>query len=65
MTNATFALLYAWAGLWCALIAWRLPDAPRNWLARALGSVVIGIMWPTSLPLHFYFDIPKRRETQS
>lgn len=58
MINALI-VLYLWASLWCALIAARLPEAPRNEIGRAIGSVIIGIMWPVTLPMHLLDIKPK------
>jgi len=47
---------YFWVSLWLAVIAAKHPDAPKNLVGRFLGSVVIGIIWPITLPFHAILD---------
>jgi hypothetical protein len=45
--------IYLWAAFWSAMIAWTLPEAPRNKpILCVFGCVFIGIMWPITLPMH-------------
>lgn len=49
--------LYVWPAIWCGMIAWRLPEAPPEFLCRFFGSMFLGLMWPVSLPMHWAYDI--------
>lgn len=51
-------IFYIWAALWVALIAIRLPDAPKGTTARVSGAIVIGAFWPITLPMHLS-DYPR------
>jgi len=50
-------LFYGWAAFWTAMIAGKLPDRPKDYILVVIGSILLGLIWPISLPMHLAFDI--------
>lgn len=58
-------VLYLWAATCAALIAERLPEAPRGKFLRYLGSVILGLLWPVSLPMHLTDSALRRQNLEA
>ena len=51
-SDVFIVVIYLWAGFWTACIGAADSSAPKNLLVKALGCVLIAVIWPIMLPMH-------------